>query len=103
MGDESISISLERDKKDMELNIPFGNRAGLVTSEANNGQFLGGLLLSEINADTIKRFRLSSNTKGVLIVNGEPNSNAEKVGFQPGDVIIQIEDIEIKSFADMQQ
>jgi len=100
---ETITLKLERDKKDIELNITLGNRAGLVTSEANNGKFLGGLLLSEINADTIKRFRLSSNTKGVLIVNVEPNSNAEKVGFQPGDVIIQIEDIEIKSFADMQQ
>ena len=101
--DESISISLERDKKDMKLNITLGNRAGLVTSEANNGQFLGGLLLSEINANMIKRFRLSSNTSGVLITAVEPNSDAEKVGFQPGDVIIQIEDVEIKSFADMQQ
>ena len=31
------------------------------------------------------------------------DSKAEKVGFQPGDVIIQIEEIEIKNFADMQQ
>merc|ERR1711941_156930 len=101
--DETISINLERNKENIEVNITLGNRAGLVTSEANNGKFLGGLLLSEINATTIKRFRLSSNTKGVLIVNVEPNSQAEKVGFQPGDVIIQIEDIEVKSFADMQQ
>merc|ERR1711879_865777 len=88
--DETISINLERNKENIEVNITLGNRAGLVTSEA-------------INATTIKRFRLSSNTKGVLIVNVEPNSQAEKVGFQPGDVIIQIEDIEVKSFADMQQ
>lgn len=100
---EDITVKVERDKKNIELNITLGNRAGLVTSEANNGKFLGGLLLSEINANTIKRFRLSSNVKGVLIVNVEPNSDAEKVGFQPGDVIIQIEDIEVKSFGDIQQ
>lgn len=101
--DETITVAVERDKQDMKLNITLGNRAGLVTSEANNGQFLGGLLLSEINANMIKRFRLSSNAKGVLITAVEPNSDAEKVGFQPGDVIIQIEDVEIVSFADMQQ
>jgi serine protease Do len=100
---ETISIKLERNKKNVTLNIALGNRAGLVTSEANNGKFLGGLLLSEINANMIKRFRLSSNVSGVLITAVEPNSKAEKVGFQPGDVIIQIEEIEIKSFADMQQ
>ncbi len=74
-----------------------------MTSEANNGKFLGGLLLSEINAKYDKRFRLSSTTRGVLITAVEPDSEAEKVGFQPGDVIIQIEDVEIVSFADMQQ
>ncbi len=100
---EKIILQIERNKKNIELDVTLGNRAGLVTSEANNGKFLGGLLLSEINANTIKRFRLSSNAKGVLIVNVEPNSRAEKVGFQPGDIIIQIEDIEIKSFADIQQ
>ncbi|WP_320035288.1 Do family serine endopeptidase [Halarcobacter sp.] len=100
---ETISIKLERDKKDMQLNITLGNRAGLVTSDANNGKFLGGLKLTELNADIIKRFRLNANASGVLIGYVEPNSEAEKVGFQPGDVIIQIEDIEIKNFADMQQ
>ncbi|WP_321469702.1 Do family serine endopeptidase [Halarcobacter sp.] len=100
---ETISIKLERDKKDIQLNITLGNRAGLVTSAANNGKFLGGLKLTELDANIIKRFRLNANTRGVLIAYVEPNSEAEKVGFQPGDVIIQIEDIEIKSFADMQQ
>ncbi|PLY06434.1 MAG: serine protease [Arcobacter sp.] len=101
--DEKITINLERNKNEIKLKITLGNRAGLVTSEANNGKFLGGLLLSEINANMIQRFRLSSNITGVLITAVEPSSEAEKVGFQPGDVIIQIEDIEIENFGDMQQ
>jgi len=101
--DETINIEVERDKKNITKEITLGNRAGLITSEANNGKFLGGLQLSEINADMIKRFRLSSNSEGVLIIGVEPGSKAEKVGFQPGDVIIQIEEIEIKSFGDIQQ
>ncbi len=100
---ETINVEIERDKKNITKEITLGNRAGLITSEANNGKFLGGLQLSEINADMIKRFRLSSNAEGVLIIGVEPGSKAEKVGFQPGDVIIQIEEIEIKSFGDIQQ
>lgn len=101
--DETINVKIERDKENITKEITLGNRAGLITSEANNGKFLGGLQLSEINADMIKRFRLSSNAEGVLIIGVEPGSRAEKVGFQPGDVIIQIEEIEIKSFGDIQQ
>ena len=90
---ETITVKVERDKKDVTLKITLGNRAGLITSEANNGKFLGGLQLAELDANMIKRFRLSSNAKGVLIVGVEPNSNAlKKSGFQAGDVIIQIED-----------
>ncbi len=101
--DETIVVKLERDKKDIIINITLGNRAGLITSNANNGKFLGGLLLSEIDAEMIKRFRLSSNVSGVLITAVETASEAEKVGFQPGDVIIQIEDIEVKSFTNIQE
>ncbi len=100
---QTIKVKLERNKKDIKLNITLGNRTGLVTSEANNGKFLGGLLLSELNSNVIQRFRLSSNARGVLIVNVEPDSDAEKSGFEPGDIIIQIEEIEIHSFSDIQQ
>lgn len=101
--DETISINVERDRKDITIEVKLGNRAGLITSDANNGNFFGGLELSEINSQMIQRFRLSSNAKGVLIVGVEPGSSAEKEGFQPGDVIIQVEDIEVKSFGDIQQ
>lgn len=49
------------------------------------------------------KFRINRNIKGVLITEVEPKSKAEKVGFQPGDVIVQIEDMEIESFVNMQQ
>ena len=101
--DEKIFLNLERDMKDIKLEVKLGNRAGLITSAANNGNFFGGLELSELNSQMIQRFRLSSNVKGVLIAGVEPGSTAEKEGFQPGDVIIQIEDIQVKNFGDIQQ
>lgn len=100
--DEKIKIDLERDGKDMSLNIVLGDRTSLVQIQSDNNTFLGGLKLSQIDAETQKQFRLSSDTTGILISDVEPKSKAEKAGFQAGDVIIQIEDVEIKNFTNIE-
>lgn len=100
--DEKVEVKLERDGKDLTLNIVLGDRAGLAHIQSNTGTFLGGLKLSEITPENQKQFRLSSSVNGILIHDVEPKSNAEKVGFQPGDVIIQIEDVEIKNFSNVE-
>ena len=100
---EKIALQIERNGKNIEVNIVLGSRQGLIVSQNVNGNILGGLSLSEITDKMIKAYRLPRNISGVLVVDVEPNSKAEKVGFQPGDVIVQIEDIEIKKFPDMQQ
>ena len=86
----------------MSLNIVLGDRTSLVQIQSDNNTFLGGLKLSQIDAETQKQFRLSSDTTGILISDVEPKSKAEKVGFQAGDVIIQIEDVEIKNFTNIE-
>lgn len=100
---EKIILHIERNGKNIKTPIVLGSRGGLIVSSNVNGNILGGLSLSEIDEKMIKNFRLPRNISGVLVVDVEPNSQAEKVGFQAGDVIIQIEDIEINKFPDMQQ
>jgi len=99
---EKIVLSIERDKKNIELKIVLGNRTTLVQIQANNGRVLSGLKITTIDTNTQKQFRLAPDTKGVLISDVEPKSKAEKVGFQPGDIIIQIEDIEINNFQNLE-
>jgi len=100
--DEKIKLDIERDGKDMSLNIVLGDRTSLVQIQSDNNTFLGGLKLSQIDAETQKQFRLSSDITGILISDVEPKSKAEKAGFQAGDVIIQIEDVEIKNFTNVE-
>lgn len=100
--DEEVRVELERDKKDIEISITLGDRTGISKLQDNNGKVLGGLKLSVIDAKTQKQFRLPSMIKGVLISEVEPKSKAEKAGFQAGDVIVQIEDTEIKNFANVE-
>ncbi|NQY24930.1 MAG: Do family serine endopeptidase [Campylobacteraceae bacterium] len=91
-----IKLQIERNNKNIELSIILGNQ-NVIESISSNKTVLGGLKLSSINDNTIKQYRLSKTVKGALIKSVEPKSRAEKVGFLAGDVIIQIEDIEVTS------
>ena len=101
--DEKVKIQAERDGKDIDLTIILGDRtASLAEVPTDNNIFLGGLKLSTIDAQTQKQYRLSSDASGILISDVEPKSLAEKAGFQAGDIIIQIEDVEIKNFQNIE-
>jgi len=91
-----IKLQIERNNKNIELSIVLGNQ-NATESVASNKSVLGGLKLTSINDNTSKQYRLGKTVKGALIKSVEPKSRAEKVGFLAGDVIIQIEDIEVTS------
>ena len=102
--DEKVSLQVERDNKDINISIVLGDRTSSLAEIPVDSSItvLGGLKLSAIDAENQKQFRLPSEISGILISDVEPKSKAEKSGFQAGDVIIQIEDIEIKNFANVE-
>lgn len=95
---EKVKLGIERDGKDISLDITLEDRSSSVGQNPTSDIFLGGLKLSAIDSATQKQFRLPADTTGVLISDVEPKSKAETAGFEAGDVIIQIEDVEIKNF-----
>ncbi len=100
---QKVSIELERNKKNLDLDIVLGNRSTFVDIKSQDSQVLGGLKLAQIDNQIRKQFRLGGEAKGILITNVEPKSRAEKKGFQAGDILIQIEDREINNFSDLNQ
>ncbi len=100
---QKVTISIERDRKNIKREIVLGNRDSLVKIRSNDSKVLGGLKLSAIDMNVRKRYRLPLEAKGILITDVEPKSRAEKTGFQPGDIIIQIESIEVKNFSDIEK
>jgi serine protease Do len=102
--DEKVSLQVERDNKDINISIVLGDRTSSLAEIPVDSSItvLGGLKLSTIDAENQKQFRLPSEISGILISDVEPKSKAEKSGFQAGDVIIQIEEIEIKNFANIE-
>lgn len=100
---EEITLKIERNRKNITLKAVLGNRDGLIISDSVNGRIMGGLQLSDLTTNLIQKYRLARNISGVLVTNVKAKSNAEKVGFQAGDVIIQIEDVVINQFPDVQE
>ena len=101
--DEKIDLQVERNNKDIVISIVLGDRASSLEAPIDSTiAVLGGLKLSAIDTENQKQFRLPNEITGILISDVEPKSKAEKSGFQAGDVIIQIEDIEIKNFSNIE-
>jgi serine protease Do len=99
---EKVNLGIERDGKDITLDIILGDRTTLIGVQSESNNLLGGLKLNNITNETIKRYRLSPDATGVLVTDVEPKSKAEKSGFLAGDIIVQIEDIEIKNFSNIE-
>ncbi|AXK48189.1 serine protease [Aliarcobacter trophiarum LMG 25534] len=103
MPNEKIKLEIERDKKDIVLDIVLADRSNISGALPDNNQIiLSGLKVSTITPETIKKYRLPLESMGILITDVEPKSKAEKIGFQAGDIIIQIEDVEIKNYSNIE-
>jgi serine protease Do len=98
---QKITIEYERDKENKSVEVTLANRTTQIASAKNSS--LKGLSLSNITNELRYEYRIPSDVIGVLIKDVKPNSKAEEVGLQAGDVIIQIEDSAIKSIKDIKK
>ena len=99
---KEIKVKIERDKKEKSLKLVLGSRSSEISLEAGKA-VLGGIYLNELDKQNRYRYRIPPSVHGVLVTDVEPNSSAEKAGIQAGDVIVQIEDIEVKSMSDIEK
>ncbi len=95
-----VTLHIERDKKDIEAQVQLSSRDTLIAA-ANGGMIMGGLYLNDLNPHNRYNYRIAPSIEGVLIQDIAPGSEAEKVGFQAGDVIIQVEDVPVKNLKDL--
>ena len=59
-----------------------------------------GVNVVDLNADSAKKYDIS-NTEGVLIVNVLDNGAAKKAGLKKNDVILKMDNVDIKKYADL--
>jgi serine protease Do len=96
---DKITLYVERNKQNITLEVVLADRTSFITANVTN-EVLGGLILSNITDQIKQQYHLPIDIKGAIVTKVKQNSKAANMGFMPGDVIIQIEDIEIKNLKD---
>ncbi len=62
-----------------------------------------GLSLAPLSDDLRRKYRVADRIDGLVVVDVARNSKAQKAGFSEGDVLLQVENQEIKSLEDFKQ
>ena len=97
---KKVTIKYERDGHTYTTIVKLKERPD---GSTENVETLKGLEVQTLDDNLRKMYNIPSDIKGVFVTNVEPNSAAEKAGIKPGDVIIQVDDQEIKNVNDLQK
>jgi serine protease Do len=62
-----------------------------------------GLKVAPFSQDLKDKFQLQDGQKGVVITDVSPNTPANERGLKPGDVIMEVQQVEVTSPADIQK
>jgi serine protease Do len=110
---KSVPVVLWRDGKEVTLQATLAEKPDDVqVAAATSGdkdvqkptEISGlGLKLAPITAETKDKFSLSADQKGVVITDVSPNGSAAERGLKAGDVIVEVQQGEVGSPADVQK
>ena len=90
-----VVINLIRDGKNINVNVKLGRfeeaeAKARRSQESKSIKVIGGLALSEINERVRAELEIDESVRGVVIVDVEPGSNAQKKGLLVGDIIVEV-------------
>lgn len=96
-----VKVTIIRDRRPMTLSLVVGERPPdleEISLEEKAGKWRG-LVVTEINAENARRFRIEEQ-KGVVVLEVEPNSPADESGLIPGDVILEMNKEPVRNLSD---
>lgn len=98
-----VKVVLVRDKKELALDVTVGERPQNLEEEAgsvvSSDYTWRGLEVEDLSSQKVRRYGIEEK-EGVLAVNVEPESQAEKGGLIPGDIILKLNKEQVKNKAD---
>jgi len=98
-------MDILREGKRITLNVEIGERPGDVETVEGTaaGESWRGIRVAELTPQLVERFGLPSGTSGVIVTEIEPNSPASNANLQPGDVINEINRVQVGSLNEYRQ
>ncbi|NUM35578.1 MAG: DegQ family serine endoprotease [Candidatus Brocadiae bacterium] len=103
-----VRLAIFRQDKQLNLEVTIGDLSKATTEEAEDSVSSGekidelGLEVQEITPELAKKYNLRSK-QGVMISEVKPDSISARYGLQPGDVIVEINRLRIKSTKDVKE
>ncbi|WP_233712993.1 MULTISPECIES: Do family serine endopeptidase [unclassified Helicobacter] len=103
---EKAALSVLRDGKIQAITITLAERKDpnnepvKIPESGAESSALKGMRVEPISPQIRQRYQIPDDIQGVIITNIAENSLAQEAGFAQGDIIAQVEDIEIKDTSD---
>ncbi len=94
----TVTLEVLRDGKVITKKVKLMHQT--LTFKESGGLGYKGLSVQNLSAMNKQEFGVSANVQGVVVSEVAQDSDAQKAGIMAGDVIVQIENIEIKNVED---
>ncbi len=101
-----ITLTVNRDGDEQILTVELGefpDSESLFSQPTSQTETLLGLEVRELTPELAQRYTVSPHETGVLVTLVVPESPTDKAGIRPGDIIGEINRIEIRTLDDYQQ
>jgi len=98
-----VTLTFERNKTIHTLQVTLAEFPDNQLKVTGDQGFVDGLTLRNITPQIRNQIGIPDDIQGVIVSEVKPGSKADKAGFMPGDIIIQIEDTMIKSVKDVER
>ena len=94
----TVTLEILRDNKVITKKVQLMHQTG--TFKESGGFSYKGLSVQNLSAMNKQEFGVTANIQGVVVSEVAQDSEAQKIGIMAGDVIVQIENVEIKHVED---
>jgi serine protease Do len=98
---KEVSITYERNGAIHTTKVKLAQRPDMSSDGAT--RILKGLEVKELDERIRKMYNIPNTITGILVTDVKEGSAAQKAGIRPGDVIVQIDEHEIKTIQDLRQ
>ncbi len=102
---ETVNVKLIRDGKEKMLKVKLGKRPdeNPESIEANDGYDLFGFRLKQMDADMARKLNYPEDIKGLVVIETDSGSPADKTPVRQGDLLMEINRHKITSAQDYEE
>ncbi len=99
----TVILTFVRDKETRDVKVKLASYDSASTLTDNGVASYKGMSVEPLSASMKNQMGIAASVKGVIVSKVKPNSPAYEEGVTKGDIVIQIEDKEIKSIDDFKK